>query len=311
MFSRSDSLGGAHSTGDRLDMRVAFSEGVATALSGIMLNDPNYCDTLWFQGNLRGFRINIEGGNSNPAGWYSEMSVLKLIYDLWDTDIDGTDLGSIGFDPIYAVMTGPQSVTPAFTSIFTFAAALKDQGTGQNAFIDSQLFRESITAANIEPFGSTETNDAGGAQDVLPVYTQIPTDGTAVPICSNSQFDRSGGALEATGNKLSEYRFLRMNIVNPGQYSITILTDAATVSQLPPDDPNNPSDQSDPDIEIHRNGVVVASGLSGDANQEIFTTGNLTAGEYVMDFSEFRYEDPDTIPGFPARACFTIQVTGP
>ncbi len=311
-FSRSDSIGGTHGSGDLLDMRVAFGEGWATALSGIGLNNPNYCDTLWFSGDLRGFRIDIEGGSSAPsAGWYNEFSVLKLIYDLWDSNPDGTDNDSIGFDPIYDVMTGPQSPTPAFTSIFTFAEALKNQGTGQNAFIDSQLTRENITAAGIEPYGSTETNDAGGAQDVLPVYTTVPTNGSIVNICSNSQFDLSGGNLEATGNKLSEHRFLRMNVATAGQHAFTILTDAATLALLPQDDLGNPSDQSDPDIYIYRNGILIDEGTSGVSNQEVFTTSSLAVGNYVMDFHEFRYEDTDTPAGFPARACFTIQVTGP
>ncbi|MDH5501660.1 MAG: hypothetical protein OEY72_11240, partial [Gammaproteobacteria bacterium] len=145
-FSRSDSLGGPHSTGDLLDKRLAFGEGFATALSGIVLNNPDYCDTLWFNGNLTGFRINIEGGSSGQdPGWYNETSVLKIIYDLWDIDNDGTDLDSIGFGPIYDVMTGPQASTPAFTSIFTFSAALKNQGTGKNVFIDTQLLRENVT----------------------------------------------------------------------------------------------------------------------------------------------------------------------
>jgi hypothetical protein len=307
-FSRSDSIGGSHSSNDRLDARVAFGEGWATALSGIGLNNQNYCDTLWSSGDLRGFRIDIEGWNTgSTAGWYNEFSVLKIIYDLWDSNSDGTDNGSIGFDPIYEVMTGPQSTTPAFTSIFTFAEALKSQGTGQNAFIDSQLTRESITAAGIEPFGSTETNDAGGRQDVLPVYTTIPTDGSSVPICSNSQFDDIGP--DATGNKLSEHRFLRMNIATAGQYAFTILTDAATLALLPPDDPDDPSDQSDPDIYIYRNGILIDEGSSGVSNQEVFTTSTLAVGNYVMDFHEFRYEDMTPVDDrirrlsrFPSRA---------
>jgi hypothetical protein len=271
-FSRSDSVGGSHSSNDRLDARVAFGEGWATALSGITLNNPNYCDSLWSSGSLRGFRIDIENWNTGAtAGWYNEFSILKIVYDLWDGNTEAADNGSIGFGPIYDVMTGPQSTTAAFTSIFTFAEALKNQGTGQNAFIDSQLTRESITAAGIEPYGSTETNSAGGAVDVLPVYTTIPTDGSSVAICSNSQFDRSGGNLEATGNKLSEHRFLRMNVATAGQHAFTILTDAATVAQLPPDDLGNPSDQSDPDIYIYRNGILIDEGASGVSNQEVFT----------------------------------------
>lgn len=306
-FSRSDSIGGSHGANDRLDARVAFGEGWATALSGIALNDPNYCDTLWFNGNLRGSRIDIENWSTvsqgvQTAGWYNEFSVLKLIYDLWDTNNDGTDTDSIGFGPIFDVMTGAQANTPAFTSIFTFAAALKSLNPGDSAFIDSQLTRESITAAGIEPYASTELNSAGGANDVLPVYTNIPTNGTAVPICSNAQFDSIG--INATGNKLSEHRFLRMNVANAGIHTFTILTDAATISSLPA------GSTSDPDIYIYRDGNYISEGSSPDANEEIFNV-NLSAGQYVMDFHEWRYEDTSAPANFPTRACFTIQVSGP
>lgn len=41
-LARSDSIGGSHSGGDRLDMRVAFSEGFGNAWSGIITDDPYY-----------------------------------------------------------------------------------------------------------------------------------------------------------------------------------------------------------------------------------------------------------------------------
>jgi hypothetical protein len=51
-------------------------------------------------------------------------------------------------------------------------------------------------------------------------------------------------------------------------------------------------------------------GLSGDANQEIFTTPNvLPAGDYVMALVEFRYQDEDSPVGYPAQTCFDVTVT--
>ncbi|MEX1266403.1 MAG: carboxypeptidase-like regulatory domain-containing protein, partial [Woeseia sp.] len=100
VFSRSDSIGGAHGTGDRLDMRLAFGEGWATALSGIALDNDTYCDTRAMR-QASGFRIGIENNSYGPDGWFSEFSILQIIYDLWDQDIDGADTGSIGFAPIY------------------------------------------------------------------------------------------------------------------------------------------------------------------------------------------------------------------
>ena len=310
VFSRSDSVGGAHGIGDQLDMRVAFGEGWATALAGMALDDPEYCDTLG-AGNQSGFRINIESpGNIGTPGWYNELSVMKIIYDLWDDEVDGVDTMSIGFSPIYDVMTGEQADTPAFTSIFSFAEALKRLYPQHAAFVDALLEAEDITADGITAYGDTETNDGPGSpQDVLPVYTTVVPDGSTINICSNSQFDSN-----ADGNKLSEYRFLRMTLAAAARLEVEIRTNPIETG---PDDPDDDHDQSDPDIYIYRAGQIQnqfvngePQGLSGDANQEIFTTPNaLPAGDYVMSLIEFRYQDEESPADFPARTCFDVRVT--
>ncbi len=321
-FSRSDSIGGQHAVGDALDMRVAFGEGFATALSGMALDDPLYCDTTLSSG----FDIDIEDEGSGAAGWFNEISVMKVIYDLWDTANDGADTGTLGFGPIWRVMTGEQAVTPAFTSIFSFATALKAENAPDDPFINGLLEAEGIRSANMTAFGDGETNDGnpsddGGGQDadVLPVYTSIVPDGSVVNVCSNSRYDRNSSGLLATGNKLSEHRFLRMNIGTAGRYRFEIRM--TNTGELPPDDPGNDREQSDPDMSdpdilILLNGVQQnqvengdLQGFSGDPNVEIFTTPNpMVAGEYVMALVEFRYQDEATSPDFPARSCFDVTV---
>ncbi|NIA27477.1 MAG: hypothetical protein GWP02_05420, partial [Desulfobulbaceae bacterium] len=107
-LSRSDSFGGPHAVGHLLDPRLAFGEGWATALAGMALNDHLYCDT-GPAGSTSGFGIGAESGSYDAAGWYDEISVIRFIYDLFDSNDEGGDPGSIGFAPIYAVMTGPQA----------------------------------------------------------------------------------------------------------------------------------------------------------------------------------------------------------
>jgi hypothetical protein len=314
-FSRSDSIGGRHGLNDRLDPRVAFGEGFATALSGMALDNPVYCDVFWSQGNLRGFDILIETeATGSFAGWYNESSVMKILYDLWDTNIDGNDSSSIGFGPIFDVFTGPQSTTSAFTSIFSFAEAIRAAGTGQNPFIDGLLTSENITAAGVDRWGTTEANNPGSG-DALPVYTTIVPNGTMVKVCSNSEFDSIG--LNATGNKLNEHRFLRMNITTQQRYTFDIRADAATLALLPADDPNDDRDQADPDMFYFRNGQIQnlviggdAEGTSGDANVENFTSFNpIPVGEYVIDFNDWRFEDTETAATYPPRTCFDFTVS--
>jgi hypothetical protein len=307
-MSRSDSIGGAHALGDELDMRVAFGEGFATAYSGMALNGTLYCDSLGpAQGS--GFGIDIENQAAGTPGWFNEISVTTLLYDLWDTAADGADTGSIGFGPIYDVMTGAQATTPAFTSIFSFAAALKAGQPASAPLIDALLQSVDIVASGITLYADGETNGGQVAVDVLPVYTTVVPDGGIINICSNSQFD-SG----ADGNKLSEHRFLRMTIDTPSAYAFSIVT----TTEIPgPDDPDDDRDQSDPDILILRNGAVQnqvvmndLQGFSGDANEEIFTTPNvLPAGDYVMALVEFRYQDEESPEDYPGQTCFDVAVT--
>jgi hypothetical protein len=283
-FSRSDSIGGAHTIGDQLDMRVAFGEGWATALSGMALNNPSYCDTLWSGGgSLTGFEIDIESEAGGAAGWFNEISVMKLIYDLWDTNDDGAaDDSSIGFDEIYSVMTGPQASTDAFTSIFSFATNLKQSLNAQdNNFVDALLV-EQVINPNIDIWGSSETNDGPGTpDDVLPIYEDLVL-GVTKQVCTNSQFDS-----DRDGNKLSEHRYLRLNL-----------------AAFQNDDPEVHV-HSDPDLYVWRNGSLMWIGGSCVPNSEVTTTpGTLAAGDYVIDINEFRHEDEDSPVGFPEQVCF-------
>jgi hypothetical protein len=308
-FSRSDNIGGEHGLGDLVDMRLAFGEGFATAMSGIGLNDPVYCDTGGAGQGSRFLRIDIENDGFGAEGWYNEISVMNLIYDLWDTNNDGADTGSLGFGPIYDVLTGIQAVTPAFKSIFSLATELKAQNPGQAALINGILTEHSITSAGIDIYGSTEANNRGGEVDVLPVYTTIVPDGVStINICSNDQFDGN-----FVGNKLSTNRYLRMTVTNPSPLTFTIIT---TTAMPNPDDPLDDRDQSDPDLVYFRNGQIenrvvggLPQGLSGDANQEIFTTPNIVAaGDYVIDLHEFRYQDDQSPANYPSQTCFDVTI---
>jgi hypothetical protein len=318
-FARSDSVGGPHSVGDRLDARLAFGEGWATALSGIALNNPLYCDT-GPAGTGGGFGIGTEDGVYDPRGWYDEISVLRFIYDLWDTTNDlvddqtgvvlvgvEPDNGSIGFKPIYDVMVGPQAFTDAFTSIFSFASELRSTlPPADRDFLDAQLVREDMTPG-FDKWGAGELNDASPAgqqsRDVLPLYVDVPVDGTVVNICSNDDYDGAGD-----GNKLAAYRYLRLEVPGGSAYDVRVVT--TTTDALPPDDPTDPRDQSDPDLFVFLGGGIVDFGNSGDANEELFTTGVLSGPHtYVADLREYRYADPESPVGFPDRMCFDVSFT--
>jgi hypothetical protein len=321
VFSRSDSTGGPHSLGQSIDARLAFGEGWATALAAMALNEPQYCDT-GIPGTSGGFGINTESSEFGPQGWFNEMSVATLLYDLYDTNVDGSDTSSIGFGPIFATMTGPQSSTEAFTTLFTFATELRPQlNTADQAFLDSQLVRENIDVPGLDIWGAGQANIATSpnqAQDVLPLYTAVAPDGNPVSVCVNSDYDS-----RRDGNKLAQYRYLRIDIAEQRPYQIVAETVSAdgnppsepapgfnciTAFQADPDDPEVHT-YSDPDFELLLNGSSQAFGFSCTPNREELTTGTLNPGTYVMDLSDYRMGDEDTISSYPNRICIDVTVT--
>jgi hypothetical protein len=309
VFSRSDSIGGPHSIGQSIDARLAFGEGWATAFAAMALSDPQYCDT-GAVGTTAGFGIDTETNNSGAQGWFNEMSVATFLYDLWDTNVDGTDGSSIGFGPIFDTMAGPQRNTSAFTSMFSFATELRSQlNPAQQAFVDSQLIRENIETVGIDIWGSSQGSimtSPNQARDVLPLYTTLPIDGTVINICANSDYD-SG----RDGNKLAEYRYLTFTTTSPASYTVTITTTTATppTSDPPPTPPDAIRDQSDPDMFIYRRGAIVAVGNGAAENSEVFVTQVLPADTYVADLQEWRYEDTEASSDFPEQICFDVSMS--
>ncbi len=315
-FSRSDSRGGPHSIGDRLDMRLAWGEGWATALAGMALPSPLYCDTNFANNNTGGFGIGAEDGGYDARGWYDEISVVRFLYDLFDdvNDLnaakDPNNIGdpvSIGFAPIYNTMISSQRSTEAFTTVFSFATQLRASlDPADQVLMDDQLVKFDMDAAGLDIWGSNQNatiQDVEGNRDVLPVYTDLPTDGTPVNICANDDWDGDGD-----GNKLATRRFLRADVTTPGIYDVSVVLTGSTPA-LAADDPADERDQSDPDFRMYRDGILVAIGTSGEANQEIFPTQtSLAVGTHVIDLNEFRYADSESPANFPNQVCWDVSM---
>jgi hypothetical protein len=306
-FSRSDSIGGPHTIGQSLDARLAFGEGFATALAAIVLEDQQYCDTS-VAGSNGGFGLSTENENGGAQGWMNEMSVATLVYDLWDTNVDGVDNSSIGFGPILDTMMGPQANTNALTSLFSFSTELQAMlGGADLAFLNAQLDRENIERTANDIWGESQdmiVSAPNPSRDVLPLYTNMPTNGT-INICTNSDHDTG-----RDGNKLAEHRYLRFITSSSSAYDITITTTTPTppTNDPPPTPPDEIRDQSDPDMFVWLRGGLVALGNGPDANSEIFTTQVLPADTYAVSLQEWRYEDESASSDFPEQICFDVTV---
>ena len=280
-LSRSDSIGGAHSSSNRLDPRVAFGEGWGNALSGMILDDPLYRDSFnAAQGT--DFSINVENNSYVSTGWYSEGSVQSILYDLFDDANDGADEASYGLGPIYRAFTDPDyKDTAAFTSIFAFLEALSNQP--EPVVVDVEALTNAQDISGSGGFGVGETNN-GGLADALPVYLTLPTDDTPVDFCSRDNF----GEYNKHGNR----RFFTFNAPSAGNYRVRIQRDVIT-------------EDSDPDFVIYKDGVAVAAGESGTNGSEVATVNLASAGVHVMEAYDFNNLGQGTTS---ADRCFNIRM---
>ncbi|MGJ8561389.1 MAG: hypothetical protein ACSHX3_14235 [Litorimonas sp.] len=277
-FSRSGSIGGSHSFSQSLDLRVAFSEGFGNALAGF-IDNPRYRDSF---GNVQGqdFGFELEANTYSAPGWFSEGSVQSILYDIMDADSDAPDAVSGGLGPIYRTLISTDYAnTNTATSIFSFDASLRTEGSLQATDLDALLTAQNIIGRG--PDGAGETND-GGIPSVLPVYKTLTIGGAAVEVCSVDD--------QGEYNKLGNRAFLTMNV--PAQGSVTLTANAVDVAG-----------SSDPDIHIFSRDSRIATSLSATNNLET-STRNYAAGDYIIVV----FDDANaSVDGTGIDKCFNIE----
>jgi hypothetical protein len=205
-FSRADSIGGPHGPGEALDIRLAFGEGWGNALSGIATDNPIYFDTTGYAQGMGWFMDLEKGAQANP-GWYSEGSVQRILYDLYDKTNETHDHTSLGFKPLYKVLVKAQRNTPAFTSIFSFIDALKSENSGDRRNIDKTVGYEQISKIT-DCYGSHRTN-SGNSEHTTPVYKNLQV-GKTVLTCSQNRY--------GVYNKLGNRTYIKVTIEKEGDY---------------------------------------------------------------------------------------------
>jgi hypothetical protein len=247
-FSRDDSIGGSHSGGEYLDMRVAFSEGWGNAWSGMALDQNYYADSARAR-QQSGFRLSLStpvAGVSDP-GWFKEDAVQYILYSLHQTP-------GVGFTPIFNAMAGPQKGGTALTSIHSFAAGVTD-AAAKSAL--NSLFLQQGIGQNLDQFGTGETNN-GGAPANLPIYKALSVGTTLTNQCLSTT--------RGIPNKLGNALYYRFNAPTTRSYTITV------------------TGGSDPNFELYQ-GRFLGGGFGTVVGSES-AMGNINTGETVLVFTD-------------------------
>ena len=290
LVSRSDSYGGSHGLGDKLDMTVAFDEGWSDAFSGVALNDASvthvptphiYQDTYGAQ-QLRVFKFNLETAGVGISGWFNESSIYQIIYNLFDPDDGfGFDQVDLSFSQLFDALAGIKN-TNAFNTIYTYINELKSSIPASAAAIDNLVANELLTVN--DDYGSGQAMPAGlGASnnsDITPIYADVFV-GVNKTLCSNTQF--------GAHNKLSVIRYAKFTAPTSRTYSISL----------------TPSGNGKPGVEVYRSGNYIDGDYKTTSQAVSFNTA-LLSGEHVVAIYDTDNLDVDA--KLNVRKCFTLRV---
>lgn len=278
-FSRSDSLGGDHTQNDKLDMRVAMSEGFANAFSAMMLDDANYRDSSG-QSQSDGFSKDVSNKNHNVRGWYSEGSVQSILYNFYTSNSGKT---ARNFADLFQVINASDyKDSSAFTSIYVFAEQLRASMPGQATFFNTLLTEQNISITN--EYGEGESN-SGGFAGSLPVYKNLLPGNLPVNVCSTNRF----GAY----NKLAVAQYFVVNITTAGSYQFSV------------QEAGEDSGTSDPDLYLYRQGSLIAFAEGVALDQESLSHF-LPVGTHILELVDARMLDANEAAQI--TACFDVRV---
>jgi hypothetical protein len=285
-LSRSESLGGSHGDGERLDMRVAFSEGWGNALSAMVTDDPFYRDSSGDR-QSDGWSMDMESNYTINRGWFNETSVQSILYDLYDTDTDGEDNLAFGFEPIYSALTHSNfRDNPYFTSIYPFMKFIKEQYPFSGSAIGQLLSGQKIYGSGNNGVG--ETND-GRISAVLPIYKTVSLGNGNINVCYINE--------AGVQNKLGNHIYIAFEAVSTGSYTFS-LNSADSYGAF-----------SDPDLRLYKSGAKIAENIQISSSGAASLTTNLSStGLHILEVSVWE-DSPVLGLGNNGTTCFNLQIT--
>jgi hypothetical protein len=210
-LSRADNIGGEHTDEEVLDMRVAFGEGWGDGFSSMVRDTPIYVDTNGPQQAQAGLVVDISQlpAGAFVIGWTSELAISNLLYTLYLAP-------EVGFASIYQTLRNEQRVTPALTSLFSFATHLHARLTpGGQAVLDGLLAKvHTVSGSQLDIWGSQQTLQVPGRPELDRLFTPVTTGLGAAPqtVCLSNAF--------GTDNKWANWRVLRFQVAGTGSYTL-------------------------------------------------------------------------------------------
>ncbi len=276
-LSREDSIGGSHTITQRLDLRVAFAEGLSSAVAGRVLG-PAYRDT---SGPMQAaeFNFTIDAPITSAPGWFSEDSIQKLLYELMDVEVmQGGETFSGAAELYRALLSGQINTQAEAVGIHAILAHIYAEVPALQIDVNALATAQQLRVSDVQ--ASSEDND-GGLAFTLPVYRTLEPGEVATMMCSSDIY----GVQNKHGNR----QFALLSIPAAGTYQLRAQRTSGVVN-------------SDPDMVLWRAGALVAVAQSADIDAETWV-GDLLAGQYLVELYEFRNTDS----GY-GEVCFELSL---
>jgi len=297
-LSRADSIGGSHSNGNLLDMRIALGEGFGNAFSGMVTSDSQYSDS-YGTNQSNGFGFDLEENDNVNPGWYSEGSIQSILYDLYDTADDDADTVSLGFSAIYEALTSDDYINQSSqTSIFSLIHSIKTLNASSATAIDTLVTAQTSTTDDnlgidviADNYGSTETHL--GFENTLvenAPYKKITDDGVAVEVCSNKTASQYS-------NGLGVRQLMRLQVASAGNHTIAVNYSRGE---------NIETEASDPDFRLYLNNTFIGASEEENASTES-AIAELETDEYILEVYDYNNFVDDN--NFGGNVCFNVTVT--
>lgn len=134
-FSRDDSPMGPHFLGEKLDPRLAWSEGWANFFAQAVLGRPYYIDTMGPDArDVLAFDLSREVTDGDTPGYWSEDTVGSFLWHCFAAPGAGSGSLGLGLEPIWRVL---REYFP--TRVFPYLLTLADGLILQNPALQSEI----------------------------------------------------------------------------------------------------------------------------------------------------------------------------
>jgi hypothetical protein len=278
-YSRDDSPGGRHNLGDVVDPRLAWSEGWASFFGLASLNGPRdaeavYVDSARDDGSNHGILFWFDSEeNVSPfedvPGYWAELCVASTLWDIYDDHNDPSDRLSLGFTPIWLVLSGTGDTGGMGNATYRYLIDFCDFFVRENPLVANRL--KTILDARRITYRPREKPSVPNPWPALAANGSIIT-------------GKVDSATESRVNLLASAHYYQIHLPSDGTASLRLEVTGAVGA--------HPADLALDLLDLRGEVVLTADEAGGVGSQETIAKG-FHIGTYVVRVRSYAWKRND------------------